>query len=290
MVSNPYLVVASLAVIVAVLALRAVLWHVVSSAACAWPGVRRASGNRPAWARAVPVRLRARYPRTCAVLNSRLSPATFTGLPLTLMAIAAVYAVVLLGGLIEDLREADSLIRLDQGVNAWFSPYRATWLVAEFIWVTALGAGPATTAVAATASALLWSQGRARMLIPLWITFLGAQGTTWATKYAIGRVRPTFLNAVSAASPSFPSGHAAAATALVGFLAYVIARDLPELRRRFDVAFWAALVIALVCFSRLFLSVHYLSDVAGGILIGAFWLLVGFAIAELQRAPYNQGE
>ena len=122
------------------------------------------------------------------------------------------------------------------------------------------------------------------MLAPLWITFVGAQATTWAGKYAIDRTRPVFLDAVTEASPSFPSGHATASTALVGFLADVIARDLPSSRQRFEVAFWAAAVIGLICFSRMFLSLHYFSDIAAGLLVGAFWLLVGFTAAELNRA------
>ena len=207
-----------------------------------------------------------------------------TGLPLTLMCLAALYAAALVIGLVDGLRETESLIRLDNSVNALFAPFRAPWLVQAFIWITALGAGPAITGVVVTATALLWSQGRTRVLAPLWITFVGALGTTWAGKYAIGRTRPIFLDAVTAASPSFPSGHATASTALIGFLAYVIARDLPSSRQRFEVVFWAAVIIGLICFSRIFLSLHYLSDIAAGLIVGAFWLLVGLTAAELNRA------
>ena len=64
----------------------------------------------------------------------------------------------------------------------------------------------------------------------------------------------------------------------------MIARDLPRSRQRFEVAFWAAMIIGLICFSRVFLSLHYVSDIAAGLLVGTFWLLVGFAVAELNRA------
>ena len=135
----------------------------------------------------------------------RLTPRAFTGLPFTLFCLAAVFAAALFGGLIDDLRETEGLVQLDTSVNAFFAPFRAPWLVGAFIWITALGAAPAITAMAGTASALMWSQGRTRMLTPLWITFIGAQATTWAGKYSIGRARPPFLDAATAASPSFPS-------------------------------------------------------------------------------------
>jgi len=216
-------------------------------------------------------------------LAERFLSTSFTGLPLTLLFLASAYVVALVGGLIDDVRETEGLTRLDMGVNAFFAPYRTPSLIGSFIWITALGAGPAVAGMLAVASALLLSQGGTRSFLPLWITFLGAQGTTWASKYAVGRARPAFLDAVTAATPSFPSGHATASTALIGFLAYVTARRLRGLRARFEVVFWSVAMISLICFSRIFLSLHYLSDVAAGVLVGVFWILVGVTVSELGR-------
>lgn len=88
---------------------------------------------------------------------------------------------------------------------------------------------------------------------------------------------------MTAQSASFPSAHAAGAMAVYGFLAYAIARDLPSPRARFQAAYWTSILIALIGLSRVVLSVHYASDVAAGFLVGGFWLLVGFAIAEFAR-------
>jgi len=56
-----------------------------------------------------------RFPRTTAFVEARLTPTKFTGLGLTLMVLAAVYIAALLGGLIDELREADELIQMDKG-------------------------------------------------------------------------------------------------------------------------------------------------------------------------------
>lgn len=282
------LVLAIVAVGVAVLLLRAVLWRLVCAVGDLGPRLLRYAAGRYAGARAVSLlhSLKADHPGAYAVVAARFARASFSGLPLTLVGFASLYAAALLGGLIDDLRETEGLVRLDEVANAFFSPYRTPSLIEAFTWITALGAGPAITGMAAVASALLWSQGRAGLLLPLWITFLGAQGTTWAGKYAIGRPRPVFLDAITAATPSFPSGHATASTALIGFLAYVTARRLPGGRAKFEVVFWSAAIIGLICFSRIFLSLHYLSDVAAGVLVGVFWLLVGFTVAEMgERTP-----
>jgi membrane-associated phospholipid phosphatase len=84
-------------------------------------------------------------------------------------------------------------------------------------------------------------------------------------------------------SPSFPSGHATGALAVYGFVAYAIARDRGGLRLRFELTFWTLVLAALVGLSRVFLSVHYASDVAAGFLVGGFWLLAGFALTEYLR-------
>ena len=154
-----------------------------------------------------------------------------------------------------------------------------------FKWITALGTGPSLTAVSVVATAFLWSDRRASYILPLWVTFLGAQVTTWSGKYLIDRHRPAFIPGVTEGSPSFPSGHATASMALFGFVAYALARDLEAGRPRFEVAFWAGALIMLIGVSRVFLSVHFTTDVLAGFMVGAFWLLVGLALREWRRQP-----
>jgi len=185
----------------------------------------------------------------------------------------------LFGGLIEDLLQQEGLVRLDEGINAFFGPYRIAPVVEAFLWLTAFGSSPAIVAVGVVVSGFLWSYGRSFLLAPLWIAVLGSQATTWAGKFLMGRERPQFIEAASAVAPSFPSGHATAAMAVYGFLAYALARELPTSRARFELLFWTALLIAAIGFSRVFLSLHYASDVLAGFLVGTFWLLVGFAFA-----------
>jgi undecaprenyl-diphosphatase len=239
--------------------------------------------GRPWW-----TRFAKRYPRLAAALRARLTPHAFTGLPLFLIILALAGLAALQIGLIDALREADALVRLDAAVEAVMAAIRTPPLIAAALWITALGAGPALTAVAVVATAFLWVARRAVFVPALWVSFLGAQATTWIGKYAIGRVRPTFIEAVSASSPSYPSGHATGAMAVFGFLAYVLTRDLESPRRRFEIIFWTVVLIGLIGFSRVFLNVHFLSDVLGGLLVGAFWLLVGVSLAEWRGGGRDQ--
>jgi len=264
--------------------LHALAWHllhVIVSTLDRLPLLRQTR----AWARVRPLQawLRLRHPRLHAILAARFRPKPFTGLPLTLLVSGAFYVAVLLGGLTGEVLEAGTVLRFDQAVNAALGPWRMRPLVGILLWITALGAGPALTAVAAVATAFLWADRRPGFILPLWVAFLGAQATTWSGKFVIARHRPDFIQAVSEASPSFPSGHATASMTLYGFLAYALVRDLPRRRERFEVAFWVAVLVLAIGFSRVFLSLHYTTDVAAGFMVGLFWLMVGFAVSEWTR-------
>lgn len=236
-------------------------------------------------ARTHPLRatLAERFPRAYTLTVDRLTPLRFEGLPLTLIGVAAVYLVFLLGGLIEEVVEAEEIIGFDTAINRFLAPYRAPELVVLFGWITDLGGSSALTLVSVAATGFLWTLYRGFLILPLWVTILGAHATTWFGKFGFDRERPDFVTHVTAMSPSFPSAHAAGSAAVMGFIAYVIARDLSGARERFEVIFWSVMLIGLVAFSRIYLSVHHASDIAAGLLVGGFWLLVGFAIAEHLR-------
>jgi len=283
---SPANIAAILAVaILSILLLWQLAWLVVRLAARALRLLAARLPSSRVWARMHPLRaaLAQRFPRTYAWFDRRLHPRRFTGLPLTLMVTAALYLASLIGGLIEELIEADQIIVFDSIVDALIDPYRRPLLIRIFSWITDLGGSAALLAVIMVATGFLWAYRRPHYILPLWVTNLGAHTFTWLGKFGFDRERPEFVTSVTALSPSFPSAHATGAMAVYGFMAYIIARDLQGPRERFEITFWTTVLIALIGFSRIFLSVHYTSDVVTGFLVGGFWLLVGFAIAEYGR-------
>ena len=224
--------------------------------------------------------LRTRHPRLHAFLAARLTPLRFTGLPLLLVVLAAGYIALLAGQVLEELLEADDLVQLDHAVEGAVVAARGPWGIAFFRWLTDFGGTATAVAVGVVTTAFLLVFRRTVFVPPLWVVLTGATATTWAGKYLVGRERPEPLASLVLETPSFPSGHATAAAATYGFLAYVLARNAVRPRVRFEIAFWSSVLVALVAFSRVYLSAHYLSDIAVGALVGGFWLLVGFALAE----------
>lgn len=233
-------------------------------------------------------RLAERFPACIGFVAWRIEPHRATGLPMTLMVLAAVYLAGLFSGLTEDILEAERIVRIDNLVNAAFGQWRAEPLISIFLWITALGSSPAIISAVIIATGFLWSQRRFHIVVPLWVTCFGALATTSVGKLLIGRHRPEITIDMSVVSSSFPSGHATAATAVYGFIAYAVARVLPSVRERFEVTYWTAVLVLFIGFSRIFLGVHYVTDVFGGYLVGGFWLLIGFTVAEWNGAGISK--
>jgi undecaprenyl-diphosphatase len=79
---------------------------------------------------------------------------------------------------------------------------------------------------------------------------------------------------------SFPSGHATIAMSFYGFLTYLLIRNFSKWKRKTNIFFSGFAIIILIGFSRLYLGVHYLSDVLGGYLSGAIWLIIAISLSE----------
>ena len=107
---------------------------------------------------------------------------------------------------------------------------------------------------------------------PFIIALAGTTASVYLLKLIFGLKRPEYAVYVES-SPSFPSGHAATAMVLYGFLLLTAWKhDKHHLKN--PLIFGLAILILLVGLSRLYLGVHYFADVAAGYLIGLIWLLL----------------
>jgi len=105
-------------------------------------------------------------------------------------------------------------------------------------------------------------------------------------KIRFHRGRPIFAAEFSTDGSSFPSGHAMGAFIGYGILAYLIAAHVHHARTRTAIFWSAALLILLVGLTRVYLDVHFFSDVVAGFAAGAVWLFVcisAFRFAHLNR-------
>ncbi len=220
-----------------------------------------------------------RHPRTFAFLKRRLNRERFSGLPLTLILVAFVYVVSLFLGIVEDIITSDPIVAADIRVANLLYAFRDMELITFFTWVTLLGKWEIVFGGAIVATILLWLWRKRVYVFSLWFTLIGSEIFNLLGKLAFHRPRPEIAYYAEHGF-SFPSGHATIAMAFYGFLTYVLVRETKKWGRKAAILFWGLIVILAIGLSRLYLGVHYVSDVWGGYLSGALFLIIGIALVE----------
>lgn len=166
------------------------------------------------------------------------------------------------------------IITVDTTVNLLLSSVRTSTIAEVFFDITLFGEVFTVIFFAILASLFLWRKHLKKEILALWVALSGSSATTYLLKIIIDRPRPVDA-IILEDSASFPSGHATAAVAFYGFLAYLLACQIKSKKYRAPIILAGAILILLIGFSRLYLGVHYFSDVLAGYLVGLLWLLVG---------------
>lgn len=177
--------------------------------------------------------------------------------------------------LARELHVRESMVHdFDQLAYAWSEAHRseeATWFFTSF---TILGSPASLAVITAAAALVLIARGYRALPIFILVSTLLGGGLNRLLKLYFARERPELTEALRLAHGySFPSGHAMASLMVFGTLAYVIIH-LPGSWRARSAGLAAATTTALtIGLSRVYLGVHWLSDVAAGFLVGSVWLV-----------------
>ncbi len=215
-------------------------------------------------------------------VSRRLERHTFTGLPLSMLCLVLGLTWLTLFGVTTEVINSGAMVNFDITVAHFLGSYQSEVLTVFFLWITEFGSAVLIILGTLVAGGILTLRHRPGYLLPLLVTLLGTQWSVYLMKILVQRDRPEFtmINYIENTF-SFPSGHAALAVALYGFIAYVLLRMTPAWHGRIIIIFWTTLLILSIGLSRLYLGVHFLSDVLGGYIVGVLWLIVGIVVAEL---------
>jgi membrane-associated phospholipid phosphatase len=197
-------------------------------------------------------------------------------------------SVALFGFLAQAYLTRDATVQVDIRLANALNANAVSSATTAFEAVTTLGSTSVLALVAATAVAYLVHRRRGRDAALLVVALAGAQLVTWILKAALERPRPSFDEPVATADWfSFPSGHASNSLALYGALAYVFAGRSSRPVRAVVLA-GLTLLVAAIGFSRVYLGVHYLTDVIAGYSAGLAWLLLVIYCARAGTAAGSQ--
>ena len=252
-----------------------------------WVAAHRAllMGYREAALSYPPVaRLRESYDTQLRWLLRRLTPGQYLGLHLTLGLAAAAGCIWLFGGLAEDVTTGDPLVRFDRSAAAYLHSLATPSLTTFFLVVTALGSIETIALLGMIVAAIL-AKRRRWAYLGTWIAAVGGSVVLdRLLKELFARPRPFFEHPLLLeTSYSFPSGHAMESLVVYGMLAYFAVLALESWRARTAAVFGAVLLVLLIGFSRMYLGVHYFSDVVAGYAAGGVWLSALITGAETIR-------
>jgi undecaprenyl-diphosphatase len=227
-------------------------------------GWARGTAQRMARSSAVR-RTRTRFPRTSTWVVARFDPGRGTGLPLSVSVAVAVAAVWVFAGVTQDVVAHEELATLDPTVHAWAVAHRTAFLTGFFRAATWLGAGLVTIPVLIAGGTVLARRRHSwRPLAAIAIVYGAAVLAHAVVELGVRRPRPPRADWLSAAQGwSYPSGHTTQAVAAWGILALLAAQQARG-RTRFAVVAGAVVMSAVVAASRVYLGVHWLTDVLGG--------------------------
>lgn len=173
--------------------------------------------------------------------------------------------------------EADQLVMFDEAVTDFVYAFRSDTTTRFVTFITDVGDVQAYAIIIPLVAVLLYYRGhhRWRLSLQATIVLISASAINVGIKELISRPRPLEdMRLVMASSWSFPSGHSMSAVAFYGFLIYLTYKYVPNMLLKIALIILQVLLILSIGLSRVYLGVHYPTDVAAGFIAGLFWLII----------------
>jgi len=177
----------------------------------------------------------------------------------------------------------------DTSFLLWLHQFANPILDNVMITITLLGNPIVVIPVAIVTLGILgWSRQRSPALM-FAIACLGGTILNTGLKLVFTKPRPQLWHRlIVETSYSYPSGHALGSMVLYGMIAYLLAQRYPKLARIIYLV--AAGLILTICFSRLYLGVHWPTDIMAGLGIGLLWLVTCITMLKLQNLREKSNE
>ena len=171
--------------------------------------------------------------------------------------------------------ETAPILKEDMQVSVWLHTHGNPVFSAFLFAITQVHSTVGIPIMSLIIAYFLWRRGERYWVLSLAVAVAGGLLLNVILKLIFNRNRPTWDDPIlTLTSSSFPSGHTAGATLFYGFLAVYMVWRMKKPLARVLVVIGCALMVALVGFSRIYLGVHFLSDVLAAISISTVWLVI----------------
>ena len=175
----------------------------------------------------------------------------------------------------------DTMIGFDRPIIQTVQGWEASWLTPIMNAFTHIGSTKVVMALIIVVTALLFWGFRARSSAYFFFFALIGTGVLNQTlKIIFKRARPEFHRLAEATGYSFPSGHTMMAFSLYTMAVILLWRQLRTTTAKIVLLAFAVFMFGMIAISRIYLGVHYPSDIAGGISASAFWIILTMALFD----------
>src|SRR3954467_13138514 len=202
-------------------------------------------------------------------LRARFSREGYLGLHLTIGLLVIIATSWWFADIAEDMSRDAATRQLDNSITAWFQAHATATLTTFWRTVSFFGSVIFLTVAAAIVATILAVRRSFYRLLSVALALGGGAFLNLVLKHLFHRHRPVLENPlVTLSSFGFPSGHTMGATIFYGLLALIVAHSIRSWSGRVLVGGVAAVIVALIGISRIYLGAHYFTDVIGAIAVG----------------------
>jgi membrane-associated phospholipid phosphatase len=235
-------------------------------------------------------KLMKRCPRFFRFLERRFTRDEERGLYLTVGSVITGIFIYFFLGIVKDIIGQDLIIQADLRIVNLVQIFRTPSLNSSILFITYLGSWQVVFLGVSVVSLILFFLKQGRQLAALVSSVVGGEIFIWIIKNAVARPRPPLVNALAPVQDySFPSGHSFVALSFYGLLTYFLVRSFKSKLIKILLIILGVLLILLIGMSRIYLGVHWASDVLASYAIGAAWL-TGFVTFIEIRKKYRPKE
>ncbi|MGI8383937.1 phosphatase PAP2 family protein [Robertmurraya sp. P23] len=187
------------------------------------------------------------------------------------------------------LVERNTIVSFDSSIISYVQGLEAPWLTTIMRFFTFIGDTIPVILLTFVSLFLLYKVLNHRAELVLFLAvMLGANILFLSLKMFFHRARPDLHRLAEASNYSFPSGHATMAFALYGVLTFLLWRHINTSFKRTIHIILSGIVILSIGISRIYLGVHYPSDILAGYFICAFWLMLAIGFFQRYKDKRNR--
>ena len=256
-------------VVVIVIATGTLVAGAVALLARRWPALQapRVSGDKIAEEVVT-------HPKLAGHLRRHFDPQTETGIALIVGTVVVGGALIGIGLLVAMIRSRTGLEKYDIRFAQFGADHATQWSTNAMRKISMIGGTPVAVALALIATVIEFIRKPSRALVLFMALVVAGQfALSNAIKFTVARARPDISRLTGFAGTSFPSGHSTTAAATLAAIALISTRNRSR-RAKIAGAAIAAGVAVMVAGTRVFLGVHWFTDVLAGLLLGWGWFAI----------------